>query len=127
MIAILYDEQGKYIGYNSYLTEEDDIQLPHFFVEEIPKELLSVPKNQQVMIDPQTHEIKYEVILKPDTIQSVEERIAELEKQLADTQMYVTNFCESNLLDKEQINRLQLTLTEIYEKLVNRTSGNSDS
>lgn len=62
MIAILYDEFGYFIGTNTYLTPEDDIQLPHFFVEELPPELLNIPANYLVKINSDTHEITYEVL-----------------------------------------------------------------
>lgn len=62
MIAILYNESGYYIGYNSYLTAEDDIPLPHFFAEEMPEELINIPDGHRVKIDPENHGFIYEAI-----------------------------------------------------------------
>lgn len=127
MIAILYNFNGHYIGFNSQLTEEDDIQLPHFFVDEVPPELLDIPEKHAAKIDLNTHRITYEVIpIEPDVELSLEERIVALEQQLTDTQMALTESYESNLVDKEKISQLHLALTAVYEKLMVNTGGNSD-
>lgn len=84
MIAILYNWQGRYIGYNPYLKESDDIQLPHFFVEELPPELLNIPENHRVKINPETHEITYEALpAAPHPGPTAAERITQLEAENA--------------------------------------------
>ncbi|MFM9329189.1 hypothetical protein [Paenibacillus mesotrionivorans] len=62
MIAVLYDYSGYVIGTNEYLTEEDEIQLPHFFVDKLPPELENIPENHRVKINPRTQDITYEAM-----------------------------------------------------------------
>ncbi len=84
MLAILYNLQGRYIGYNPYLKEGDDIQLPHFFVEELPPELKNIPENHRVKINPETHEITYEDLPVEHTpVPAAAERITALEVENA--------------------------------------------
>ncbi|RAU98123.1 hypothetical protein [Paenibacillus sp. YN15] len=84
MIAIIYDQAGYLIGTNAYLTEDDDVQLPHFFVEELPPELENIPANQRVKINPETHEITYEALpTAPDPGPTAAERITQLEAENA--------------------------------------------
>lgn len=80
MIAIIYDQAGYLIGTNIYLTEEDDIQFPHFFMEELPPELENVSPNHRVRINPETHAISYEVLpTVPNSTPTAAERITALE------------------------------------------------
>lgn len=84
MVAIIYDQAGYLIGTNAYITEKDDIQLPHFFVEEMPPELKSIPINHRVKINPETHEITYEALpVIPDPGPTDAERITALEAENA--------------------------------------------
>lgn len=81
MVAIIYDQSGYVIGTNDYLTVEDDIQLPHFFVDEVPEELLNIPPNHRAKVNPDNQTYTYEAFLAP--LESPVDRIAALEAENA--------------------------------------------
>ncbi|MDF2934961.1 MAG: hypothetical protein K0Q90_334 [Paenibacillaceae bacterium] len=126
MIAILYDESGYFIGTSAYLTEEDDIQLPHFFVEKILETLMNIPEGHRAKINPVTREVFYEAQpTAPNPGPTVEERITFLEQQLTVTQVVLTESNESNLITQSEVTSLQVALTEVYERLLILTGGDS--
>jgi hypothetical protein len=120
MVAIIYDPNGYLIGTNEYLTEEDDIQLPHFFVEELPPELENIPVNHRVKINPVTYEITCEASLaEPVYGPTAAERITALETNtmLAVTESFKTLQAADSQREQETANTM-LALAEAYETIL---------
>ncbi len=111
MIAIIYDLNGYLVGINAYIAEDDEIEFPRFFVEEVPSELLNVPENHRVKVHPVNRTFSYEAL--PTSPAPPVDRISTLEAENAGMALELAE-------NQIRFNEMEQTQADLLLSLVNK-------